>query len=547
MDTEYFIAKKLNSKKKENNQFSNPIIRISFYSIVIGIAIMIITVSIVTGFQEKIRQKVIGFGSHIQITNMEDNTSMESSPLLLDSGLYKTIKNHSLISHIQRFAYKPAILQSEKDTAIIKLQSQIDTAINQDVLGVLFKGIDTDFDWSFFENKIIEGEIINQNSKEKQAIISYQIANKLHYQLGDKINAYFIINNIPKKRTFIVQGIYKTGLEEFDKKIIFTNLNHIQSINNWGMKSAITLKDTCINNKYVLEGIKLGSQTIDNSKWNNTLSSNQLKTFSGTNNETHVFKIESQFKTAGYYHDSTIIHIDSSIIYIKVDSACPCKESNFDDNQIIYQSDSLIIMPFGKIFIKNGKGTQNKYSGGYEVLISEWDDLDKLDEFIYENIPFELKTNKITDLYSEIFSWLSFLDMNIIVVLSMMLIVSLINMTTSLLVLIIEKTNFIGIFKAFGATNWSIRKIFIYNSILLLFKGLLWGNIIGISLMAIQYYTQIIPLDAEIYYLDYVPVNIDFYNILLLNITTIIICFSVLVIPSFLISKITPIKAIKFN
>ena len=204
-------------------------------------------------------------------------------------------------------------------------------------------------------------------------------------------------------------------------------------------------------------------------------------------------------------------------------------------------------MPFGKIVIKNGQGSGKKFIGGYELLIEKWDDLDKMDSIIYHEIPFELKTTKITDLYVEIFSWLNFLDMNIAVIILMMLIVSLINMITSLLVMIIEKTNCIGILKAIGSTNWSIRKIFIFNALILLGKGLLWGNIIGIAFILIQSYFNVLPLDPQIYYLDSVPVSFNVLNILLINILTIVTCLIILIIPSYLITKIKPIKAIKFN
>lgn len=547
MNTEYFIAKRLIKKEGEKNQFSRPIVNISQTSIILGVAIMIITVSIVTGFQNKIREKVIGFGSHIQITNLEDNTSMESSPLLIDTNLTSKIQDNPDVKHVQNFAFKPAILQSDKDTTVITVDQLSDTAINRDVLGVLFKGISSDFDWNFFDDKIISGQQLNIASNQVEVLVSSKIARTLHYKVGDEIKAYFILNNTPKKRSFTIKGIYETGLEEFDKKIIFTNLKHIQSINNWGIQSFITLKDTCINGNFVLEGLSYGYYPFHKFKWNGIESNQNQYLISGHKTHNIIFEASINKTITPGEPDIENQLYDRSIAKVIIDSACGCTAEILARKPFKYISDSLIIAPFGKIIFESGNGTEHLYTGGYEILINNWQDLDKMDEIIYEEIPFELKKTKITDLYSEIFAWLDFLDMNIIVILVMMLLVSLINIITSLLVLIIEKTNFIGILKAIGANNWSIRKIFIYNSLILLGKGLLWGNIIGVLFLLLQYYFQIIPLDARIYYLDHVPVNLSVVNILAINLLTAVVSLIILILPSYLITKIKPIKAIKFN
>ena len=543
MNTEYFIAKRIIKQKEGKKQISKPIVQISLISIIIGVAVMIITVSIVTGFQNKIREKVIGFGSHIQIANMENNTSMESSPILYDAAFAKGIKSNVDVKHIQKYVYKPAIIQSEANTKVFNLNGTADTVVNQDVLGVLFKGVDIDYDLDFFKGKLIAGTLLDFDDSQ-EVLISDKIAKLLNYKVMDELNAYFILNNAPKKRTFIVKGIYKTGLEEFDKKIIFTGIKTLQQINNWGIQSNLTVVDSCVNGKYIIKGLSFGSYPYHRYKWNGKYSQSNLFLIAGQQNEDITF--EAALDENSNQKEQVFI-FDKSTMHIKIDSACDCSTQLLRQKPIQYLSDSLIIMPFGTLNIQNGKGTSANYIGGYEVLINHWRDLEKMDDIIYDEIPFELKTTKITEIYQEIFAWLGFLDMNIIVILVMMLAVSLINMVTSLLVLILEKTNFIGILKAVGATTWSIRKIFIYNSLLLLLKGLFWGNIIGIGLLLIQYYFNILPLDPAIYYFDAVPVELNINNILLINILTITTCFIVLIIPSYLITKIKPILAIKFN
>lgn len=547
MNTEFFIAKKIIQKDKSKGKVSKPIVAISLASISIGVAIMVITVSIVTGFQEKIREKVIGFGSHIQITKLVDNTSMESTPILINQDFVEDIKKQKGVKRVQTFAYKPAILQTDLDTNYFNIKGKDTALINRDVLGVLFKGIDNTYDLSFFNDKLIEGEVIDSTSASNEIMISQYIANILHYNIGDKVKANFVLKNGPKKRNFIVKGIYKTGMEDYDKKIIFCHVNQIQNINNWGIQTFITLADTCINGGFVLEAKSFGDADAFAYDWGNGFILNKYYLLNGHDNDnvTVVSNPLEYFLDHSFENKDTIP--DTASAQILVESPCYCTEELLKEKPIEYESDSVIIAPFGKILIQNGKGTAHLYTGGFEVIINNWEDLDKMDDIIYNSIPFELESKKITDINPEIFNWLGFLDMNIAVILTLMIIVSLINMITSLLVLILEKTNMIGILKAIGATNWSIRKIFLYNSFYLLVKGLFWGNLIGLSLLMIQKFTHIIPLDPNVYYLDTVPVNFNLWYILGVNLLTIITTMIILIIPSFLVSKINPVKAIKFN
>ena len=236
---------------------------------------------------------------------------------------------------------------------------------------------------------------------------------------------------------------------------------------------------------------------------------------------------------------------DTAYAMVEIDSACSC--SNENSSMINYVSTEEIKMPFGRLKIRNGKGTSNLYAGGFEILLNNWDDLDEMDEIIYRNIPADMKTTKITDLHPNIFQWLSILDINIVIVISLILIVSLMNMITSLLVMILEKTNMIGIMKAMGAYNSSIRKIFMYHSMFLLSRGLLWGNLLGVGLILLQYFFNIIKLDPDVYNLDTVPVSLNPWSILLINVLTLLVCRIVLILPSLLVTRIRPTRAIKFD
>ncbi len=185
--------------------------------------------------------------------------------------------------------------------------------------------------------------------------------------------------------------------------------------------------------------------------------------------------------------------------------------------------------------------------GAYEIFIDDFTKLDERAEQIYKTIPPTFNSASISEKYFSVFEWLKLFDFNILVILIIMIGVAVINMVVALLVLILERTQLIGMLKALGANNWSVRKIFLYNAAHLISRGLLWGNGIAILLLVIQKKFEIIKLNSESYYVSSAPVDINLLHILLLNVGTILICVLILLIPSYLITKISPIKALKFD
>ena len=194
--------------------------------------------------------------------------------------------------------------------------------------------------------------------------------------------------------------------------------------------------------------------------------------------------------------------------------------------------------------LNNWQGNQ---VGGYEVITNNVSNIELFSEIIDENIDYDLKALDIKQKYPQIFDWLRLQDFNVLIILILMLIVGGVNMITSLLIIILEKSRLIGILKAIGATNWNIRNVFIYNSLYIIFNGLLWGNLIALTFSICQNYFDLISLDENIYFMSFVPVKIELMSLFLINIGTIIICYLILVIPSVVISKISPAKSIKFE
>ncbi len=407
MNTEYFIVKRLIGAKEGNNSLSRPIIRIAILAIALSVAVMIISIGVVKGFKKDISDKVIGFGSHIQITAFSDNNSYETSAISKNQDFYPSIETKSGIKHIEVFATKAGIIKTKEE-----------------IHGVILKGVDTDFDWTFFRENLIAGEVLslNDSTTTNSLMISENMANSLQLEVADNLIMYFV-QEPPRARKFEVSGIYNTDLEEFDELYVLGDIKQIQKLNAW----------------------------------------------------------------------------------------------------------------------------EKDLVGGFALTINDFEELEKQTQMVYEKIPYNLNAQSTKELNPEIFDWLKLQDINVNVVIILMLIVAVINIITVLLILILERTKLIGILKAIGQTNWSIRKVFLYNATYMIIKGLFWGNLLGISVSLLQKKLHVISLDPATYYMESVPIHLLFSDILILNLGVIITCFFMLIFPTYLITKITPIKAIRFE
>ena len=410
MKFETYVASRFRKSYTYKNTVSSPIIKISVFSIIIGIVMMIISVSSSVGLQKTIETKISSFFGHISISNFENNTSFSSiSPISLSLD-YKKLHNNSEIIHIQNVAYKSGLIVNKNSFE-----------------GVVFKGISSDFNWSSFSKYIRKGKIMTINETvSNQVIISEYLSKKLSLDLNDKFKATFFKPNsssIPNERIFEVSGIFSSGLIEFDETYFIGDIKHIQKMNKWN--------------------------------------SNQF--------------------------------------------------------------------------------------GNVEIFLKNYSQLEKVSNQLYKKTSAEINVLSIVNRFPEIFNWMALFDINVLLIIIIMIFVGGINMITALLVTVLEKTSIIGVLKTLGSSNKSMRTIFLINGAYLISLGLVIGNFIALGLIFIQNYTGFIKLDPDTYYVSELPFDFNLMTLLILNISVLLFCFTMLIIPSFIISKISPSESIKIK
>lgn len=527
--------------------------------------INIVTIAVVTGFQNEVKDKVIGFGSHATIVQAGEMSTFESSPIIINDSLQQAIESIQGVKSVQRFAYKPALLQSEPDTNYYTVKG-IDTfQVQQEIHGVVMKGVPDSYDWSFFAQHLIDGKIpdFSIDSVGPQILVSEVIANNLQLEVGEGISTFFV-KETPVKLKYQVAGIFKTGLQEFDQQIVLGNITDVQRLNDWGIQASIRVADTITRDgQFVIYGDCRGGNGNYRYDWGNGYETAKGFTYCDVK-DTVIRLIASDYWT--YIDGRGEVNTIPDTAYLRIsitgNKYLPCfpSEMEFGEIQRNYLNDSgtkfSISIKGGKTITFeyiDGKGSDANYIGGYELAVTDFEKLTPIVEQVKKQIYFQDQLNAdyrirtIKEEQQEIFLWLDFLDLNVLIILVLMILISVINMGSGLLVLIITKTQLIGLLKALGTTNWSIRKLFLHQAVFIIVRGMIIGNLVGIGICLLQSYFTIIPLNPEVYYLDAVPIELNFWHLLFLNLGTLIVCTAALIVPSYVITKISPIKALKFD
>ncbi len=415
MNLPLFIARRINGSEGQRREVSRPAIRIATIGVAIGLAVMIITVSVVFGFKHTIRDKVVGFGSHIQVENYMAQQLSAPVPISISDSLMNVMKQLPGIRHVERYALTQGILKTDDD-----------------FLGVAFKGVGSDYDTTFLSEHIVEGKMpkFSDGQSKYPLLISRMMADKLRLKAGEKVYAYFIGNDDVRARKFTITGIYETNMTQFDQSLCFTDYNVPIRLNGWE-------PDQC---------------------------------------------------------------------------------------------------------------------SGAELLVDDFDQLDQVAEEVVAKV--NRRTDKygaiitsqtIREAHPHVFQWLELLDINVWIILALMICVAGFTMISGLLIIILERTQMIGILKALGMRNKTVRHTFLWFAAFIIGRGMLVGDIIGIGLVVLQQQTGFIHLDPASYYVDTAPMELNIPIIVLLNVVTLLVSLFVLIAPSFLISHIHPARSMRYE
>lgn len=568
MSFEYFISNRILKSEAQGKKVSKAIVRISVISIALAIVVNLITVAVVKGFQNQVRDKVSGFGAHLTILSASGGHIHESNPILKNQAFFDEVKKIVGVKSISPVAYKPILFQSDRNERVVKLANGKDTSIvEQNVHGGLLKGVDNQYDWSFFKDNLKEGNIPQYNSRNTstEILISKKMATDLNYKVGDTIRSYFV-RSIPVLKKLIIKGIFETGLEEHDKKIAIGDLRLVQELNDWGIQASVEVDDSLYQvagyeDQLIVRINAKGGQGQFRYDWGDGPEIYGAKTFNADKDT--VFRVIVSDFTTSLMNQKSISIEDTAYLKVTISgNKQGINKFNTEEGVLLkkYVNDDPLkysISTGDKVVHLeqiDGKGSSANYVAGFEVKIKDWNQLDEVKKLVkkkVEFIPSEseeiFRVDSIRDSEHDIFVWLGFLDLNVLIIIVLMILIGIINMGSALLVLILVRTNFIGVLKSMGATDWSIRKIFLIQASFLIIRGMIIGNVIGITFALLQYYFNIIPLNPEVYYLNTVPIELNFWHWLLLNVGTLLVCIVSLIIPSVVITKISPAKAVKFN
>ncbi|HEY5825591.1 MAG TPA: FtsX-like permease family protein [Cyclobacteriaceae bacterium] len=406
MNLSYFIAKRISREQKEG--FSSIINVIAIVTIAIGLGACIISFLIMTGFQETVKEKIYSFSSHLRVTKFTMSNATEEQPFFYNIDLYNHPEKYPMVDHVQEYAQKAGLIKTDDE-----------------VMGVVFKGVGKSFDVNRFKENLVEGEFLHlpDSGYAREILLSKTIAGKLKIKTGDEIMVHFF-QNPPRLRRLKVSGLYETNLSEyFDGKMIIGDIRLIKRLEDW--------------------------------------------------------------------------------------------------------ADSV--------------------AGGLEVYVKDINHVDADMEFIGESMDYDLYIEKTSDTYVQVFEWLDLVSRQVVILLVIILIVVCVNIISVVLILVMERTQMVGMLKALGAKDKLVRSVFVYNGINLILKGLLFGNLLGLGLCYLQSQFHFIRLNAKDYYMSYVPIGWNWEAVIFLNILVFVIVTLVLLLPTAIVSRINPIKAIRFD
>jgi lipoprotein-releasing system permease protein len=528
------------------------VLRISILSIALAILVNSLTLAIVRGFQHKIKDKITGFNAPLFISKAGSAHIFEAEALDRRIPFLAEVKNTPGVNGLEAVAYKPILLQSTRFNDTVQIATGKDSLVQrQDMLGLMLKGVEQSYDWSFIQEHLIKGRLLNPLNNN-EVLVSLNTANKLNIKLNDDISAYHIKQQ-PLLKKLKVVGIYNTGFLEYDQKIVFGNLALVQQMSDFGTRIAIRPQLDELAHfliKVEVEG-DASNLLFDWGLGKDIYTAHRFANLKDTTIKVYAYRYSTS--------SDQLTLIDSADIQIKTPSLLTPNDLSRENGVPVCLVDGLNEQVFetkkGKLrfVFSDGIGTSRQYISGFEVGLANFDELAQIEKLIKNVVEMRpvnqhlLQVSNIQDTEADLFSWLHFLDFNVLIIIFLMLIIGIINVGSAVLVLIVVRTSFVGLLKALGANNRSIRRIFLWQAAYLLLRGLLIGNILALVICWLQEKFAVFKLDPAVYYLDAVPIDFNIWNFVLINVLTFTTCMLALLMPSRVVSRISPIKAIKFQ
>lgn len=526
--------------------------RISIISIALAILVNSLTLAIVAGFQQEIKAKIIGFNAPFFISKAGSGHIFEAEPIDRRIPFIQESQQIKGVSSLQAVAFKPAMLQSQIFSDTIKVLQTKDSVIQrQDIFGVMFKGVDQHYNFDFLRQNLLEGRLINPLQQD-EILLSKSIAQQLNYKLNDLISVYYVKNQPILKKMKVV-GIYQTGFAEYDQKLAFVSLQVVQQMNDFGTR--ISLRPIIEKQKLTIAIDLQGSSErllFDWGQGPEIYTAYQIPVFKDTTYVVNALKMENQ--------GSLLENIDRASV--KIDAPRPISYQDL----VLDETGSPVVLIDGTthqalqtkygplhFYFSDGLGTTEQFISGFEVNLKNFAAFEEVQKALKNKLEMRpinghlLQVNSIKDVEADLFAWLSFLDVNVLIIVILMLLIGIINVGSALLVLIVLRTQFIGLLKALGANNRSIRIIFLYQASYLILRGLVIGNLFSVLLIWIQQQFQVFTLNPEVYYLEAVPVAFSWLHFISINVLTFIVCMVALLLPSRVVFRISPIKALRFQ
>lgn len=477
---------------------ARPVVRIAEGGVAVGVALIILSLAIVQGFQRDVRDLVVGFGAHLRVVAADQGRAQGTDRMAWADVDTEALEAIPGVEQVQAFAQRPAILETAEE-----------------VEGVVVKGLGLDADTLFLRERLTSGRLpdFSPASESLDILVSSIQVRELSLDLGQRIRLLLANGNGEMRpRVFTICGIYETGLQEFDAEYVFCGIHHIQQLSGWGIQARLKVSDPVVED---LPGVRYV----------------QALAAGGQDRLTYAWE-GMPWKGAGPH---------------PMEGAGEARLVVQDGGETLGDTAWVSWSPDAVPEVRLAGGTHDRYVGGFEMRVQNYSDLWTMSDSVFFAVPYHLDVRSVVDDHPELFQWLAMLDLNVELIIGLMLMIAILNMASALLLLMLERTRSIGLLKAVGMADGPLMGVFVRIAVRILLRGLLWGNFIGFGIAWLQLETGWITLDSRSYYLSTVPIHLDLAQIAMVEAGILAVCAVAMFLPARFIARLDPVEALRFD